>query len=63
MTLADFMKLTGKTDAALAHELGLNRSTVTKLRLGKSRPSFKVLMAIDYVSKGQVKAADFVEAA
>lgn len=63
MTLADFMKSEGITDAALARDIGLERSTVTRLRRGQSKPSLRVLLALETVSKGKVRASDFGEAA
>ena len=47
----------------LAEKLSLERSTVTKLRLGKSKPSFDVLMQIQRLSENAVTANDFAEAA
>lgn len=63
MTLAEFMAKEGLTDAALARDIGLERSTVTRLRRGQSKPSLRVILALEAVSNGKVRASDFVEAA
>lgn len=63
MTLAEFMEIEDFTDAALARVIGLERSTVTRLRRGQSKPSLRVLLALETLSKGKVRASDFVEAA
>lgn len=63
MTLSEYMAQAGLKDENLSKMIGLERSTVTKLRLGRGKPSFKTLIAIEKVTGGKVKASDFVEAA
>lgn len=63
MKLAQYMELAKIRDADLAKMLGLDRSTVTKLRLGTSKPSFGVLIKIQELSSNAVTAADFMDAA
>lgn len=61
MKLDSYMKLVGKSDADLAKDLGVDRSTVNKLRSGKGKPSFKVAERIFKVTGGAVTANDFLE--
>ncbi len=63
MKLSKYMEMTGKKDAALAVEIGRERSTVTKLRLGTARPSFEVMLKLERITEGLVKPSDFGEAA
>jgi transcriptional regulator with XRE-family HTH domain len=63
MTLSEYMAEIGLKDEPLAKMIGVERSTVTKLRLGTGKPSFKTLIAIERVTNGKVRASDFVEAA
>lgn len=62
MKLAAYMEMAGLKDDELAETLGLERSTVTKLRLGKSVPSFGILIKIQKLSDNAVTANDFLEA-
>jgi DNA-binding Xre family transcriptional regulator len=59
MKLAEYMAETGLKDKPLSKMVGVERSTVTKLRLGMGKPSFKTLIAIERVTDGKVRAADF----
>ncbi len=47
----------------MARRLGVDRSTITKLRLGKSKPSFDILIKIQKLTDNAVTANDFAEAA
>ena len=59
MTLADYMTAKGITDADFAVLIGVNRSTVSRLRRLNQRPSFETLAAITSATRGKVTANDF----
>ncbi len=63
MKLAKFMELAQLTDADLAEKLGRDRSTVTRLRNGSTKPSFEVMLALERLSEGMIRPSDFSEAA
>lgn len=54
MTLAQYMEITKTTDQQLAEILGLERSMVTKMRLGSRRPGWDQAAKIKKWSKGAV---------
>lgn len=60
MLLRDWMESSGLKDAALAVSLGLERSFVTKLRLGRAEPSLKVANQIVEITDGAVTFRDLV---
>lgn len=57
MTLGEYMRAEGLTDLAAAQALGVSRPYVTRLRLGKRRPSLNVALRIQNWTAGQVPAA------
>jgi len=59
MKLADYMELQKMDDAALAALIGCDRSTVTRLRNGKTVPTWKNLAKIKEATKGAVGFEDF----
>ncbi len=63
MTLAEYMKTAGETDATIADKVGRDRSSVTRWRLGRTKPDFDALVALERASKGLITARDFVEQA
>lgn len=60
MKLSDYMTLTGLDDTALAERLGVDRTTVLRLRTGKTVPSWKVASRLAEVSSGAVTPNDFL---
>ena len=62
MTLAQYLKREGLTDAQFAERVGVERSTITRLR-GGQRPSANTLIAIMEETGGEVTANDFFGAA
>lgn len=63
MKLAKYMELAKLKDADLADMLGRDRSTVTRLRNGSTKPSFEVMLALERLSEGMVKPSDFANEA
>lgn len=62
MTLAEYLKREKLTDAQFAGQIGVERSTVTRLR-GNQVPSSKTMAAIIAATNGEVTANDFFDAA
>lgn len=58
MTLHDYMLAAGLKDHELACQLGVDRSTVTRLRQRATNPSFGVALRIIEMSGDRVTAAD-----
>lgn len=46
LTLAEYLRETHLTDAALAQKVGCDRSMISKLRVGKATPSLSLAVAI-----------------
>lgn len=61
MTLQEFKEATGKTDAQLADEIGIDRSYLVKLRNGTSTPSIEILAAIRRATKGAVNGDEWLQ--
>jgi transcriptional regulator with XRE-family HTH domain len=60
MKLSDYMEMAKITDQDFAGRVGLERSTVTRLRNGKTVPSFQTLERIHAETKGAVSFNDFL---
>lgn len=60
MKLAAFLLRAGYTDREFAEKIGVERSTVTYLRKGRSRPSLKVMERIAVATHGKVMPNDFI---
>lgn len=58
MKLAEYLKLANLTDADFAQRIGVERSTVTRLR-GDQIPTREVMRAIAEATNGAVTANDF----
>lgn len=63
MTLEDFKRARGLTDDALAQLLGLDRSSVTKIRRGKSLPSLTIIKRIRVITGGLVTGDEWINRA
>lgn len=64
MKLSDWMSANNCTDEEFGRRIGRERSTVTRLRLEKAKPSFEVIEAVFAVTDGKVSPNDwFAEAA
>jgi transcriptional regulator with XRE-family HTH domain len=62
-TLEAYMAREGIDDAALAARIGRERSTVSKIRRGKLRPTLEIAALIEGVTNGSVPMQSWVEAA
>ena len=60
MTLDDFLKASPDSAAAIAKELGVDYSTLWRLRTGKQLPTWATLEKIVAVTKGAVTPNDFL---
>lgn len=60
MKLADYLSRTDTTDAAFAIAIGVDRSTVTKWKLGSTFPDFPNQMKIAKATKNKVTPNDFM---
>ncbi len=49
-----------RDDSWLAEKLGCSRSQASRIRRGKSFPSLETAVAIERLTKGKVRPADFV---
>jgi DNA-binding transcriptional regulator YdaS (Cro superfamily) len=59
MTLGEWMTLHGYNDERMAELIGVNQSTVNRIRNGVQKPSGQTIVRVEEVTKGQVNAADF----
>jgi transcriptional regulator with XRE-family HTH domain len=60
MRLSDWMKEQDCNDEALGNQLGVDRVTVSRIRRGLNRPSWKLVARIKHTTRGAVTADDFV---
>lgn len=61
MKLSDYLKANGLTDAAFAEIIGVDRSSVTRMRAGGQIPSAPVMQEIAKKTNGEVTANDFFD--
>lgn len=61
MHLSDYMEAKGLSDDEVATAIGVDRSTVSRLRRSETRPSWKTSLAIREFTNGTVTADDFAE--
>lgn len=59
MKLSDYLKVNGMTDAAFAEIIGVDRSSVTRMRARGQIPSAPVMQEIAAKTNGEVTANDF----
>lgn len=60
MGLAEWMSSADLTDQKLAELVGVDRSTITRVRRGDTRPSWELAAKIKEASSGVVTADDFL---
>ena len=60
MKLAEYMKLTRKTDDDFGRDIGRNRVAVLRYRSGKTVPPLPVIAIIESVTSGAVTWKDFL---
>lgn len=61
--LARWMKDAAINDAQLAGRVGCDRTTITRLRQGKTTPSLALVARILAVAEGRLSANDFLPSA
>jgi transcriptional regulator with XRE-family HTH domain len=54
MTFSDWLHQIGWTDAEAAKRFARDRAHISKLRRGKARPSYELMLLIAKVSQGKV---------
>ena len=59
MTLHDFLKARGLSDAEMAARLGVTRQTVYRWRRGQAIPGREEMRALHQATGGEVTADDF----
>lgn len=59
MKLEQYLELTKQSDAAFAELIGLEKSTVWRIRNGKVFPSWRTMQAIERATGGAVQPNDF----
>jgi DNA-binding transcriptional regulator YdaS (Cro superfamily) len=59
MKLHDWMALHGYDDIKMAKLVGVNQSTINRIRNGVNKPSGQTIVRVEQVTKGQVSATDF----
>jgi transcriptional regulator with XRE-family HTH domain len=60
MKLAEFLNTEKLTDEAFGALVGMSQSQISRIKRGVSRPSWESLAAIERVTDGKVRAADFI---
>lgn len=61
--LRTYLKETDTSQAALADQIGVSRAYMSELVGGSKTPSLSVAVAIENATRGQIKAASWVEGA
>jgi transcriptional regulator with XRE-family HTH domain len=62
MELIEYLKITDKTQAEFAREIGVTRSLVNNWLSGHRKPSLRVMAKIETVTDRRVAVADFYAA-
>lgn len=60
MKLAEYLSQEKLTDEAFGGLVGMSQSQISRIKRGVSRPSWEALAAIERVTDGSVRAADFI---
>lgn len=58
MTLKDYLSSLTITDAEFGEKIGVSQSQVSRIKNGKTSPSLEVIVAIEKITKGKVRAED-----
>lgn len=62
MTLSEYLTKKNETDAAFAARVSMSQSQISRLRRGRSKPSWEATSAISAATKGAVTANDWAKA-
>lgn len=60
MKLAEYLSLSGLSDAQFANLIGRDRTSVSRLRRGETRPDWDTMQEIARHTKGAVTPNDFL---
>ena len=60
MRLSKWMALNGMADGHLAEKTGVDRATISRIRRGKHRPSWELMLRLREMTQGAVTADDFL---
>lgn len=60
MTLGEYMAQEGLKDADLAEMCGRDRSRINRIRRGLAKPPLDLLVRLEEITGGAVKASDFL---
>lgn len=63
MKFAEFQSEAGASDAEISTATGIDKSTLSRVRRGLKRPSWKVMIALARFTEGKVMPNDFLDAA
>jgi transcriptional regulator with XRE-family HTH domain len=61
MHLAEYMKIRGLKDTAVANKIGIDRATVNRIRRGLQRPDWITIILLKKWSRGAITADDFTD--
>tara|TARA_R110000824_G_scaffold157544_5_gene330999 strand:- start:593 stop:796 length:204 start_codon:yes stop_codon:yes gene_type:complete len=60
MHFKQWIRQSGKTQGAIAHQLGVTRSYINMIAAGKKKPSWKIASHILEITHGEVTANDLI---
>jgi len=60
MYFTHWIAKSGRTQQAIAHQLGVSRPYVNMLKAGKKRPSWRIASRILEITQGEVTANDLI---
>jgi transcriptional regulator with XRE-family HTH domain len=58
MTLKEYLSSLTITDAEFGEKIGVSQSQISRIKHGKTSPSLEVIVAIEKMTKGKVRAED-----
>lgn len=61
MRLSDWMRLQGLSDDQVAEKVEVDRATISRIRRGKHKPSWRVIERLHEITGGDVGADDFLK--
>jgi transcriptional regulator with XRE-family HTH domain len=60
MQLSEWMSMNGVSDDQMAEKAKVDRATINRLRRGKHRPSWPLILRLREITAGGVTADDFL---
>ena len=61
MRLADWMSMNGVNDDQMAERVAVDRATISRIRRGKHKPSWPILLRLQEITMGAVTPNDFMK--